>query len=42
MNPETCDGYLSEPPVQVVTLRLSVTLSKNEAMKELKDEPGDM
>ena len=34
--------YLGEPPVQVVTLRLSVTLCKNEAMKELKDEPGDM
>ena len=25
---DTCDGYFGEPPVQVVTLRVSMTISK--------------
>ena len=41
MNQETCNGYFDEPPVQVVLLRLSVTLSKKRAIKEMKGEPGD-
>ena len=26
---DTCNGYFGEPPVQVVTLRVSMTVSKN-------------
>ena len=37
--PDTCNGYFGEPPVQVVTPRESMTVSKKLAMKEMKNEP---
>ena len=36
--PYTCNGYFGEHPVQVVALRVSMTLRKKLAMKEMKDE----
>ena len=36
---DTRSGYFGELPVQVVTLRASMTASKKLAMKEMKDEP---
>ena len=35
---DTCNGYFGEPPVQVVTPRESMTVSKKLLMKEMKDE----
>ena len=36
--PDTCNGYFGEPPVQVVTPRESMKVGKKLAMKEMKDE----
>ena len=37
--PDTCNGYFGEPPVQVVTQGESMKVSKKVTMKEMKDEP---
>ena len=36
--PDTCNGYFGQLPVQVVYLLVSMTVRKKLAMKEMKDE----